>query len=85
VTKQKLPEFWEAILKELDEKLQYGMLEQTSSIVSVTTQGPELILKVNSAEAYEYFMSDVNQRRLCIYSRSVINIERISVELIIPD
>ena len=73
-------EVWEAILKILDEKLQYGFLEQAKAVVDIHVDGGELKLTVATDEAEEFFNSEVNQQRLMITSRPVIAIEVIIVE-----
>ena len=73
---------WQKIVSVLDEKLQYGFLEQVKSVVHVAIEGEELLLKVNSEEALDFFRADINQQRLFIVSRPIVSLSKISVELV---
>lgn len=70
---------WEKILEILDEKLQYGLLEQARSVADVRFEGGELALSVVTSEAEEFFNSHINQQRLIIMARAIVPIERVSV------
>ena len=73
---------WNQILEILDEKLQYGLLEQARAVVDVKITGGELTLFVGNSESKEFFQAEVNQHRLMIMSRSVFNIEKITVQMV---
>ena len=72
-------EIWTRVLAVLDEKLQYGPLEQARNVVDVKTEGDELILFVATAEAERFFSAEVNQQRLIIQSRPAVSLSKISV------
>ena len=80
MTEQHAKELWHAILGILDEKMQYGFLEQAKSVVDVRIDGGELSLFVTDDEALGFFRADVNQQRLVIVSRPIVTIEKIIVE-----
>lgn len=73
-------EIWKQILQILDEKLQYGFLEQAKSVVDVRMEGDEFTLCVSSDEAVRFFQAEVNQQRLFIVSRPIASIQRFIVE-----
>lgn len=75
-------ELWDKLLRILEEKLQYGMVEQTRSVTSVNLEGAQLILTVNSNEALQFFQAETNQQRLIIMARPMIRLESIKVELL---
>jgi hypothetical protein len=76
---------WEKILEILDDKLQYGFLEQARSVVDVKISGGDVTLLVSTPEAKEFFQAEVNQHRLMIMSRPVLTIDKISVQLVEAD
>lgn len=73
-------EIWQRITSLLEDKLQYGIIEQAKSVVRISLIGNGLKLYVSSDEAAEFFSSDVNQQRLSILARPILNIETIEVE-----
>ena len=75
-------EFWKKILGLLEEKLQYGFLKQAEAVVDVKITEGELVLRVATDEARDFFSSPVNQQRLMIVSRSVMTVESIRTEKI---
>ncbi len=79
MTEQHAKETWQAILLLLDEKMQYGFLEQAKSVVDVRINGSEISLAVSNDEALRFFSAEVNQQRLIIVSRSVISFEKVTV------
>lgn len=70
---------WQEIVAVLEHKLQFGFLEQAKSISKVELNGGELTLHVNSDEAFDYFSAEVNQQRLIIQGRPVIQLQSVSV------
>lgn len=72
---------WGKILEALEDKLQYGLLEQARHVVLARVEGEELHLTVNTEEAAEFFRAHVNQQRLILLSRGIINIEKITAEV----
>ena len=81
VTQQRSGDVWERILALLDEKLQYGLLEQAKAVTEVSLEGEELALTVSTREAFEFFSAHINQQRLIILSRQEISLEKVSVSL----
>jgi len=75
-------ELWRGIIKALEEKLQFGFLEQERSVVDVRFDGGELTLVVSDKDAADFFNAEVNQQRLMIVSRSIVSIEKIVVEMV---
>ncbi len=75
-------ELWQRIVQSLEEKLQFGFLEQGRSVVAVRFNGGHLTLVVSDSDAADFFQADVNQQRLIIVSRPIVSIEKISVELV---
>ena len=73
-------ETWKEILKILDEKLQYALLDRARSVVDVKIEGEELHLYVAGSEAAEFFKAEINQQRLIILSRPLITLEKIRVK-----
>ena len=73
-------EIWQRITSLLEDKLQYGIIDQAKSVVRVSLIGNGLKLYVSSDESAEFFSSEVNQQRLSILARSIFNIETIEVE-----
>ena len=80
MTPHRAQDLWEQLLKILDEKLQYGLLQQARAVSAVRLDGTELTLSVVTDEAFEFFSAHVNQQRLIIMARSVCAIEKIIVE-----
>lgn len=75
-------ELWQRIVRSLEEKLQFGFLEQERSVVAVRFDGADLTLVVSNSDAADFFRADVNQQRLIIVSRGIVSIEKITVELV---
>lgn len=73
---------WNQILDVLDKKLQLALLEQARLVVDVELHGPELVLYVCSPEAQDFFNSDVNEQRLILQVRSVINLDSVKAHLV---
>ena len=80
MTDSRAHEVWKQILSILDEKLQYGLLEQAKSVVDIRLEGEELTLIVSGDEAERFFSAEVNQQRLIIQSRPKISLGKIRVE-----
>lgn len=70
---------WDKIIALLEDKLQFGFLEQVRAVADVSFDGSEVTLFVSTDEAMEFFRADVNQQRLSIVSRPVVRIERVEV------
>ena len=70
---------WDKIIALLEDKLQFGFLEQIRACADVSFDGGEVTLFVSTDEAFEFFNADINQQRLTIYSRPVVRIETVSV------
>ena len=73
---------WNLILERLQEKLQYGVIEQTKFVADARVEGSELILEVTSEDAKEYFNAEVNQQRLIILARPEITLLRVTAILV---
>ena len=73
-------ELWTRIIERLEDKLQYGALEQVKAVKEVKLEGSELQLVVDTEEAQAYFSADVNQQRLIILARPEVTLESVSVE-----
>ncbi len=71
---------WSKILELLEEKLQMGLLQQARSVSAARVEGHDLVLKVITPEAKEFFSAEVNQQRLLILARSIASFERVRVE-----
>jgi hypothetical protein len=70
---------WEQIVEILHEKLQYGLIEQLKSVSDVNIASHELTLTVNTDEAIDYFSAEINQQRLIILARPVLNLAKVLV------
>ncbi len=77
-------EFWPKVVEQIEEKLQLGLLEQIRAVTDVSFSGGELSLVVATPEALEFFSAHINQQRLMIMARPVVNIERVTVRLAEP-
>jgi hypothetical protein len=73
---------WDAILSDLEEKLQFGVLEQARAVVSVELKGNCLTLKVCTEEARNFFSTPTCQQRLAIISRPIAIVEEFEIELV---
>ena len=73
---------WNLILERLQEKLQYGVIEQTKFVTDARVEGSQLILEVTSEDAKEYFNAEVNQQRLIILARPEITLLRVTAILV---
>jgi hypothetical protein len=73
---------WQSIVSVLEDKMQFGFLEQVQYVVSVSLESDTLVLGVTTEEALDFFRADVNQQRLFIVSRPISTISNIKVELI---
>ena len=80
MTETHAKEIWQQIVKILEEKLQFGFLEQEKSVVNVEFDGAELTLTVASDEAFDFFNAEINQQRLIIVSRPVISLDKVLVK-----
>ena len=76
---------WRQIVEILDEKLQYGFLNQEKSVVDISINGNELTLYVCNDEAFDFFQSEINQQRLMIMSRGIRNFNSIIVAKVEAD
>ena len=85
MTEQQVKEIWDKILEMLADKLQFGFLEQAGSIASTKIRGNELILTVASEEAKAFFNSEVNQQRLILLTRPLINLETVTAVMVDED
>jgi len=74
-------DIWSAVLAEIDEKMQFGLLEQARTVLDIQIDGTELVLFVASEECQQFFSQGGNQQRLLIMARPVIDLERVSVKL----
>ncbi len=77
---QRALEIWSKVLEVLDEKLQYGFLEQAKCVLNVAFDGSVFTLYVSGEEALRFFNAEVNQQRLFIVSRPIASITRIAIE-----
>lgn len=76
-------DLWQKILNRLEERLQYGALEQAKAVVDVALDGNELLLTVNTEEAEAHFEAEINQQRIIILARPEITLE--SIRVVITD
>ena len=76
---------WEKVLEALEDKLQFGILEQARSVVRVQLQGSELLLTCANPEAAEFFNAHVNQQRLILLTRGLANIEKITTQVAVAE
>ena len=81
MTSSQANSLWDNILKVLDEKMQYGFLEQARAVKSAELDGTSLTLSVTTQEAVDFFQSQVNQQRLIIVSRPFCAVENVFVKL----
>lgn len=81
MSKERSSVIWDQILQVLDEKLQYGFLEQASSVLDVRLEGEELHLTVSTPEALEFFNSELNEQRLILLVRSFLRLSRVRAKL----
>ncbi len=82
MTKADAQAVWKSIVAVLEEKMQFGFLEQVQYVVSVSLEAHTLTLGVTTEDALDFFRADVNQQRLFIVSRPITTISNIEVELI---
>jgi hypothetical protein len=79
MTSQNDSAVWARILLLMEEKMQFGFLEQARFVLKVEFEGSHALLTVCSDEAREFFSSQVNQQRLMIVSRPVVSINQLSI------
>jgi tRNA threonylcarbamoyladenosine modification (KEOPS) complex Pcc1 subunit len=75
-------QIWDSILCDLEDKLQFGVLEQARAVISVEFNDKCLTLKVFTTEARDFFSTPACQQRLVIISRPVAVIEEFKIELV---
>lgn len=75
-------QLWDQIREGLEEKLQYGLLDQAKRVSSVRLEGSELILSTSDDEAFEFFSAQINQQRLVIASRGLFALSAVRIERI---
>lgn len=80
MTSQNESSVWARILALMEEKMQFGFLEQARAVLKVEFEGTHATLTVCTEEAAEFFSAQINQQRLMIVSRPVANIQSISIE-----
>lgn len=73
-------QLWLQIREALEEKLQYGLLDQAKRIAEVALEGSELVLRTADEEAFQFFSAQVNQQRLVIASRGIFALSSVKVE-----
>ncbi len=71
---------WAAILAEIDEKMQFGLLQQARTVLDIQIDGEELVLLVDSDEPEQFFSQSTNQQRLLIMARAVIDLRHVTVK-----
>lgn len=76
-------EVWKQILAVLEDKLQFGFLEQARDVVDLKLEAQELTLFVCSQSAREFFSAEVNQQRILIVSRPIAPINSVVVESVL--
>lgn len=81
MSKERSAEVWDKILHILDEKLQYGFLEQAAAVLDVRLEGEELLLTVSTPEAVEFFNSELNEQRLILLVRSLLRLSRVKAKM----
>ncbi len=81
MTKERSSDVWDRILQVLDEKLQYGFLEQAAAVLDVHLEGEELHLTVATPEAQQFFNSELNEQRLILLVRSFLRLSRVKAKL----
>lgn len=74
-------DIWNLILAEIDEKMQFGLLEQARAVLDIQIDGEELVLFSDSEECQQFFSQRGNQQRLLIMARPIVDLERVSVKL----
>ena len=73
-------DIWESILSEMDEKMQFGLLEQARNVIDIQIDGEELVLLVESDAAAAFFEIPGNQTRLLIMARPIVQLEKIVIK-----
>ena len=73
---------WEKVLEALEDKLQFGILEQARCVVRAQIQGNELKLTCSNPEAAEFFSAHINQQRLMLITRGIAHIDKISTQTV---
>ena len=79
MTDRRAHDVWQKILAVLEEKLQYGFLEQAKAVVDVKCEGTELTLFVSNEDAFRFFSAEINQQRLFIVSRPIAPIDKFQI------
>jgi hypothetical protein len=75
------PERWEKLLKELDDKLQLGLLDQLRKISSYHFENAELLLiEPSSAEQMKYLTKPFVLQQLEVFASESIGVKKVSVK-----
>lgn len=74
------PEAWERLLAELDEKLQFGLLERLRRATSYHFEGDELIIEPGSEEDSQYLAKSPVLQQLQVLAQSTTKVEKVKLK-----
>lgn len=73
------PELWHKLLNELDEKLQFGLLEKLQRISSYHFEGDILFIEPSSAEDAQYLSKNATLQQLQVFAQSATRVDKVKL------
>lgn len=79
------PERWRRLLDSLDEKLQFGLLDQLKKVASYHFEEQSLYLGASTLAQAEYLKQAPVLQQIQLLAQDVVQIERVIVEFVEQD
>ena len=74
------PELWQRLLDELDEKLQFGLLEKLQRIATYHFEGEVLFIEPGTPEDAVYLSKSAQFQQLQVFAQGATRIERVKLK-----
>lgn len=74
------PELWQKLLDELDEKLQFGLLEKLQRIISYHFEGDVLYIEPFTPEDEQYLSKPSTLAQLQVFAQGATKIEKVKLK-----
>lgn len=74
------PELWQKLLTELDEKLQFGLLEKLQRISSYHFEGDVLFLEPGSPEDEQYLSKSSSFQQLQVFAQGATKVDKVKLK-----
>lgn len=74
------PELWQKLLDDLDEKLQFGLLEKLQRISSYHFEGETLFIEPSTTEDGTYLSKAGAMAQLQVFAQAATKVEKVSLK-----